>query len=281
MLRFGMHVLSFSIISSVTWSMDRIALGLFYLPSVVGLYQNALNMFENALLAPISQLHNVGAAALSKLSSSPAALREKYKATLSALAFFVMPAAAIMSVTAQDVAVILLGERWRQSGLLLSIMVSWGIVAFIEQSQGWLHVSSGRADRWKNWGIVTFVVRAAAILAGLPFGAEGVAIALVVAGWLIAFPSVSYAGSPLGIGAGLALRAVHGPLLGATIACAAGWWLRAAFLDDFTSVLRIVLLSLFCGSIYLLIVMGLFRIVEPIRIASKLLQDFRSHLPRR
>jgi len=281
MLRFGMHVLGFSLISSVTWTADRIALSAFYAPSVVGLYQNALNMYGNAMLWPIAQLHNVGSAALSKLSSNADALREKYEATLSALAFFVMPTAAILSVTGEDVAVILLGQRWRQSGLLLGIMALGGIVAFIELSQGWLHVSSGRADRWKNWGIVTFITRVVAVFAGLPFGAEGVAIALVVAGWLVAFPSVSYAGSPVGIGAGLALRAVGGPLLGATIACAAGWWLRATLFSDFTSLLRILLLILVCTAIYLFIVMGLLRIMEPIRVARKLLQDFGAHVPRR
>ena len=83
----------------------------------------------------------------------------------------------------------------------------------IEMSQGWLHVSSGIAERWKNWGIVSFIARVVALLAGLPFGPDGLAIALVVVGWLIAFPSVSYAGHPLGIGAALAIKTVGGLLL--------------------------------------------------------------------
>jgi len=281
MLRFGMHVLSYSIVYSVTRVGDRIALSLFYPPSDVGFYQNALNICENAILVPLEQLHNVGSAGLSKLRSDPAALQQKYEATLSALAFFVMPAAAIMSITSQDVVVVLLGEKWRQSGLLLSIIALGGIVALIEMSQGWLHVSSGRADRWKNWGIITFMARVVAILAGLHFGAEGMAIALVVVGWLIAFPSVSYAGRPLGIGAGLAIRAVSGPLLGATVACVASWWLQAAFFGNFTSLLRIFLSTLLCASIYLLIVVGLLRVTEPVRVASKLAQDFGFHAARR
>jgi O-antigen/teichoic acid export membrane protein len=275
MLRFGAHVLAFSITSTVTRVVDRIALGLFYPPSDVGLYQNGLNMYENAILVPLEQLHPVGSAGLSKLRSDPAVLQQKYQATLSALAFFVMPVAAIMSVTGQDVVVILLGGKWQQSGFLLSIMALGGIIALIEWSQSWLHVSSGRAERWKNWGIVTFIARVAAILAGLPFGAEGLAIALVVVGWLIAFPSVSYAGRPLGIGAGLAIRAVGGPLFGATIACAAGWWLQAAFFGNFTGLVRIFLLTVFCTSIYLFIVLGMLRVTEPIRVASKLARDFR------
>jgi O-antigen/teichoic acid export membrane protein len=274
MLRFGINVLSFSIINSVIGVADRIALSLYYPPSNVGLYQNSWNLFENAILFPFQHLHGVGSAGLSRLRSDPAALRQKYEATLSALAFFVMPAAAILSVTGQDAVVLLLGEKWRQSGFLLSIITLWGIVAFIETSQGWLHVSSGRAERWKNWGVVSILARAAAILVGLPFGVNGLAIALVVVGWLIAFPTISYAGRPLGIGAALAIRAVGGPLLGAIIACATGWWLRIAFFTQFASLSRLFLLTFLCGSIYLLIVVGLFRVTKPIGVARKLAQDF-------
>ena len=244
MLRFGMHVLGFSTISSVTGVADRIALSLFYPPTDVGLYQNGANLYEYAILIPLHQLHGVGSAGLSKLRPYPAVLIQKYMATLSALAFFVMPAAAILSVTGQDLAVMLLGEKWRQSGLLLSIMALGGIVAFIEISGGWLHVSSGRAERWKNWGIVSFIVRVAAILGGLPFGGEGVAVALVGVGWLVAFPSVLYAGRPLGIGAALVIRAVGAPLLGAITAVAAGWWLKANFLADDFKFLPDILLGL-------------------------------------
>jgi O-antigen/teichoic acid export membrane protein len=281
MLRFGMHVLGFSTVSSITGVADRIALSLFYLPAVVGLYQNAANLYEYAILIPLHQLHNVGSAGLSKLRPYPAALLQKYEATLSALAFFVMPAAAILSVTGQDLAVTLLGEKWRQSGLLLSIMALAGIVAFIEISGGWLHVSCGRAERWKNWGIVSFIVRVAAILGGLPFGAEGVAVALVGVGWLVAFPSVLYAGRPLGMGAALVIRAVGAPLLGATIAVAAGWWLQASFLSDYSTLFRIFLSAFLCASIYLLIVVGLLRITEPIRVAGRLVQDFGARAAQR
>jgi O-antigen/teichoic acid export membrane protein len=274
MIGFGMHVLTASIPSSMTRVADRIALGLFSTPRDLGFYQNAQNMYENAFLAPLDQLHNVGSAGLSKLQSNPRTLQQKYEATLSALAFFVMPTAAILSVTGQDVVVMLLGATWRVSGLLLSLMALRGIVEFIEMSQGWLHVASGRADRWKYSAFVSAIVRVAAILGGLPFGAVGVVIALVAAGWVIALPSVTYAGRPLGIGASLVIRAVGGPLLGATIAVAAGWWLQSTFFSDLSSVFRIFLMASLCTGIYLFVVVGVLRIVEPINILGRLVQDF-------
>jgi PST family polysaccharide transporter len=184
-----------------------------------------------------------------------------------------MPTAAILSVTAQDVTVMLLGEKWREAGLLLSIIALRGIFQVVEGSQGWLHLSIGRADRWRNWGIVTLVVQVVVLLGGLPFGATGVAVAAVMTSLLIAVPSISYAGHPIGIGAAFVVRAVGRQLIGAIGAVAGGWWLQTTALGDYSSFVRIFLSTGFCISIYLVIVVGLFRLTAPIKVARKVVQD--------
>jgi PST family polysaccharide transporter len=254
-------------------AVDRIALGLFYRPDVVGYYQNAVTLYENSILSALGQLHTVGSAALSKLQSNPAALAQKYEAALSGVAFFVMPMAAILSVTAEDLTVILLGEKWQATGSLLTIIALRGIFHAVELSQGWLHLSIGRVDRWRNWGIVSLVVQVAAVLGGLPFGATGVAVAGVIASILIAVPSISYAGRPIGIGATLVVGAVGPQLIGAISAAAGGWWLQTNALTDCSSFVRIFLSAGFCICIYLIIVVGLFRLTEPIKVAGSVVQD--------
>ena len=275
MVRFGLHVVGFSVTYSLARAVDRITLGLFYRPDEVGYYQNAITLYDNSIFTMLVQLHTVGSAALSKLQSNPAALRQKYEAALSALAFFVMPAAAILSVTAQDLTVMLLGEKWRAAGLLLSIIALRGIFQVVEGSQGWLHLSIGRADRWRNWGIVSLVVQVVAVLGGLPFGATGVAVAVVLTSLLIAVPSISYAGRPIGIGASLVIRAVGQQLIGAISILAGGWWLQTTALTHYSSLVRIFLTTAFCISIYFLIVVGLFRLTEPIKVAGAVVQDRR------
>lgn len=273
MVRFGLHVVSFSIIYTMGRSVDRIALGLFYRPDQVGYYQNATALYENSIFSALIQLHTVASAALSKLQSNVDALRQKYEAALSTLAFFVMPAAAILSVVAEDLTVILLGEKWRMAGSLLSIIALRGIFQVVEGSQGWLHLSVGRADRWRNWGIVSAAVQIVAVLAGLPFGAKGVAVAVVVASLLIALPSIVYAGRPIGIGAALVVRAVGTQLIGAISALAGGWWLQTTALADYSSFARVLLLCVWCTCIYLAIVVGLFRLIEPIKIVGSIARD--------
>jgi O-antigen/teichoic acid export membrane protein len=268
MIRYGMHVVGFSFVYSLSRSADRIALGLVYQPKEVGFYQNAMTLYDNAITSPLAQLHIVGSAALGKLQSNHAAIQEKYEAALSALAFFVMPASAILSVTGQDLVTILMGEKWRIAGSLMSIIALRGIFQVIEGSQGWLHLSLGRPDRWKNWGIVSAIVQVAAILMGLPFGVTGVAIATVISGAVIAFPAVIYAGRPAGVGATLLVRAVGRQLVGATFTVAAGWSFQTVALEHFSGLARILLSTSFCASIYLMIVVGLFRLTKPIAVAA-------------
>jgi O-antigen/teichoic acid export membrane protein len=273
MLGFGLSVVGAAVAYAVSKAADRMGLGLFYPPEIVGYYQNAALLYDYSIVLALSQLHTVGSAALSKLQANPEALREKYEAALSALAFFVMPTAAILSVTAQDVTVLLLGEKWRAAGSLLSIIALRGIFQVVEGSQGWLHLAIGRADRMRNWGVVTVSAQIAAVLAGLPFGPEGVAAATVIAFILIAIPAIVYAGRPIDIGARLVIRATGQQLIGAVITAAAGWWLKTTVLVDFPSLIRIILLSCFCVSIYVMIVVGLFRLIRPIKIAAKVIQD--------
>jgi len=273
MVRFGLHVVGFSVTYTLSKAVDRIGLGLFYRPEEVGYYQNAITLYENSIFQALGQLHTVGSAALSKLQSNPAALRQKYEAALSAVAFFVMPTAAVLSVTAEDVTVLLLGEKWRAAGLLLNIIALRGIFQATEGSQGWLHLSIGRADRWQNWGIVSLVVQVVALVGGLPFGATGVAAAGVVASAVIAIPSISYAGRPIGIGATLVMRAVGPQLIGAISATAGGWWLQVIALTHWSSLVRIFLSTGFCIGIYLIIVVGVFGLTGPIKVAGKMVQD--------
>jgi O-antigen/teichoic acid export membrane protein len=273
MLRFGMHVVGFSVTYTLARAADRIGLGLFYRPELVGYYQNAITLYDNSIFSALIQMHTVGSAALSKLQSNPAALREKYEAALSTLAFFVMPLSAILSVTAEDLTAILLGAKWRAAGALLSVIALRGIFQVVEGSQGWLHLSVGRADRWRNWGIVSLIVQVVAVLGGLPFGATGVAVAVVVASLLIAVPSIVYAGRPIGIGAALVIRAVRSQLIGAIGTAAAGWWLQSTILTDYPGLVRIFLSGCFCTCIYLAITVGLFRLTEPVKVAGSIVQD--------
>jgi PST family polysaccharide transporter len=269
MVRFGSHVVGFSVIYSMARAADRMVLGLFYSPIEVGYYQNGVVLYDNSIFSVLGQLHNIGSAALSKLQSDRIALTQKYEAALSVLSFFLMPTAAILSLTARDVVVILLGDRWRPAGAVLAIVALRGIFQAIEGSQGWLHLSLGRADRWKNWGIVTGLVQVVAVLCGSPFGIEGVAVATVAVSAVLALPSISYAGYPAGIGASVVVRATGRQLIGSVICLVVGCAFQLTALQHVSSLSRALALTCLAVGTYLLVVVGLFRLYGPLEVAAR------------
>jgi PST family polysaccharide transporter len=90
---------------------------------------------------------------------------------------------------------------------------------------------------------------------------------------LLAVPSISYAGRPVGIGAALVIRAVGQQLIGAIVIAAGGWWLQTTALAHSSTFVRISFSTAFCMFIYLIIVVGLFRLTEPIKVARTVAHD--------
>ena len=158
--------------------------------------------------------------------------------------------------------------------MLLSILALRGIFQVIETSSGWLHLAIGRADRWRNWGIVAAAVQIVFILTGLFFGAEGVAFAAVATSLVTALPSVSYAGRPIGISAADVVRAVLPQLIAAVCTAAGGWLFAVTLLTQHIGLGRALISGGFSICIYLVIILGVFRITQPIKVAASIAIDF-------
>src|SRR5215471_13688568 len=51
MVRFGLHVVGFSVTYTIAKAVDRLGLGLFYRPDEVGYYQNAIAIYDNSIFS--------------------------------------------------------------------------------------------------------------------------------------------------------------------------------------------------------------------------------------
>ncbi len=270
LLKFGLNITGFTITDFVTRSADRVALGYTTGPRELGYYQNAFVIYDNPL-ALFNPLHNVAVATLSKLRADPAALKRAWSTALSSMTFFAAPAFAVLAATGQDLVVLLLGSKWASAGVILSIIALRGPAHVVERTLGWLHVAAGRPDRWRHWGLASCVVQLVALFCGLPFGAVGVATAYTVCMYLLFFPAIVYAGKPLGIGAVDVLRAVGPQVITALGVAALGFLLSHTVFPDMLPLVRLLVLSVLCGAIYLVIMIFGFRMTRPLAIASSLI----------
>lgn len=272
LLKFGLNITGFTMADYVTRSADRVALGYTTGPRELGYYQNAFVVYDNPLYLFTLPLHGVAVATLSKLREDRAALKRAWSTALSSLTFFAAPAFAVLAVIGQDLVVLLLGSKWAEAGAILSILALRGPAHVVERTLGWLHVAAGRADRWRHWGLVSCVVLMGALFCGLPFGAVGVAAAYTAVMYLLFVPAIAYAGKPLGIGVADVLKAVGPQVITALGTAAVGFLLLHTVFVDTLPLVRLLVLSVLCGAVYLATMVFGFRMTRPLAIAASLIR---------
>jgi PST family polysaccharide transporter len=255
---FGLGVTGFTVMDTLSRSADRIALGYFNGAGSLGYFQNAYLLYMNMLNIVTEPPHNIGVSSLTKLRDNMAELKRSWSAALSSMTFFCAPAFAVLAVTGQDFAVLLLGQKWAPAGPLLCVFAIRGIANCVERTMGWLHVVAGRADRWSRWGVFSAVFHLFALAAG----------------FCLFVPALVYAGQPIGIGVRDVLSATGPQMISALIAVAFGLAMQQHFLLDFSGLARLVVSIPICVATYLVIVLGVFRMTGPLKLASSMLQDF-------
>ncbi len=174
-------------------------------------------MYERAykiLLVPVNNLNaplfTVAMPMLSRLAKQPEQYRRAYLSMVEKLNMVVMPCAALLIAMPDQIVRALFGEQW----LAASPIVAWLGVASLYQpiayTCGWLFMTQDRTREMFWWGIYGSALSAVTIVAGLPFGATGVAASFAVGG-----PGDSFAGPVLDGGpAWSGLRLGYGQKLG-------------------------------------------------------------------
>lgn len=272
LLKFGLNIAGFGMIDYVGRSADRVALGYTSEPVVVGYYQNAYLAYDNPLTLFTTPLHGVAVATISKLRLDLDALKAAWSSALSSLTFFAAPTFGILAATGQDLVVVLLGSKWTEAGAILGVLALRGPAHVVERTSGWLHVAAGRADRWRHWGLMNCLALIAALLAGLPYGAIGVAAAYVVITYLLFIPALTYAGKPLGIEARDVVRTVGPQILTAVGVAVLGTALCHTAFIDMPPIARLPLVGVLCGAAYLGVMVFVFRITKPLTLAASLIR---------
>jgi len=180
MIRFGGNLTGFSTINFFSRNLDNLLIGRVWGAQQLGLYSRAYQL----MMLPIDQINepitSVAVPSLSRLTDSPEDYRRAYLRMLEKIALLTMPAVALMIATSDWIVAIVLGPQWREVGKLLAILGVAALIQPIANTTGWLFITQGRTRdmfRMAMWG---GPITMASIVAGLPWGAVGVATSYTV-----------------------------------------------------------------------------------------------------
>jgi PST family polysaccharide transporter len=144
------------------------------------------------LLMPMQQINAPLAAvaipALSRLADSPERYRAAYLKILEKIVMVTMPLAALMIVTSDWMVLLLLGPQWRETGRIFMLLGIAAMIQPVTKTSWWLFSTQGRTRELFHWGLLGGAIAIVSIVAGLPWGATGVAASYAVADLCVATP---------------------------------------------------------------------------------------------
>ena len=237
MISYGGNITGYSLMSYFSRNVDNLLLGKFWGAYQLGIYSRAYQM----LLMPMAQINaplmSVAVPALSRLSDAPARYRAAYLKILAKIAMLTMPGVVFMIATSDWLVLFLLGPQWRGTS---RIFVLLGLAAFMQpvsRSVLWLFTTQGRAREMFKWGVMGAIIAVGSIVAGLPWGATGVAASYATTDLLISTPLLFwYAGRKGPVRAGDFYRTIA-PSLGASICALAALLVVRPWLEAWPSLI--------------------------------------------
>ena len=192
LLRFGGNLTGFGVVNFFARNLDNMVIGRVWGSQQLGLYAKAYQL----LTLPIDQINapitTVAVPALSRLNDSPERYRRAYLRIIEKISVLTMPGIALLIATSDWVVLIVLGPQWTEAGRIFAALGVAALIQPIANTTGWLFISQARTDDMFRYGLVASTIIVAAILAGLPWGAVGVATVYALVWVTIVTPLLFY-----------------------------------------------------------------------------------------
>lgn len=175
MLSFGGNITAYGAVNYFSKNADSLLIGRFWGAQPLGLYNKAAQLVG----LPTDQVHEpvmaVAVPALSRLADAPERYRKAYLRIMEKVLMLVMPAVALLIVSSDWIISIVLGSQWKDAGTILVFMSIAGLFQPIMNTAGSVLVTQGRGRHLFYWSLISSPLSLLSILAGLPWGATGVA----------------------------------------------------------------------------------------------------------
>jgi PST family polysaccharide transporter len=227
MLAFGGDIAVFNLIYHFTSNLDQIVVGKIFGAMPLGLYRQGVSL----ALGPITQLtfpiSTVAESALSQLQDAKVRYRAYFQRFVTILAALSMPIAAFVAVFAQDIVLVVLGERWAAATPFLRILAIAAIARPAAGAVGFVMITTGRSRRYLYWGMWRAALLVAFISVGAEWGPEGIAWSQVATTYVPMIPFLYWGLKGSAVSVGDFFSAVKVPLVACLAMIVVTEWYRA------------------------------------------------------
>jgi O-antigen/teichoic acid export membrane protein len=259
MLRFGTTVTLNGLVTYVAYNMEKVLLGRFWGPAIVGIYGRAYQLTSIPTDNLNAAIGGVAFSALSRVQDDPARLRRYFLRGYSFVLALTVPITIVCALFANDLIVVLLGPKWYGAIPIFRRLAPTILIFALINPLGWLLLSLGLVRRSLKIAFVIAPVVICGYLIGLHYGPTGVALGYSIAMILLALPVMAWSVHGTAISFRDIAKAASQPLVSALVAAAMAWGVQAWCGHWLSPLPRLILDGLVVLGVYLgmlLYVMG-------------------------
>lgn len=188
MVAFGGNLTGASIFNFVRETSPLVVIGYLFGASPLAMYERAYRLLILPLKQMTPPIAAVAIPALCRVNTDKQRTQRAIRQLLRYGSAFSVPASAIGVLLAPEIIFVMLGEHWRSAATLLALLSPLAATQVISSIAIWVLTSSGQSHALMRFSVVNALIAFASIIAGTPFGIQGVALSFSAVGVLIRTP---------------------------------------------------------------------------------------------
>jgi O-antigen/teichoic acid export membrane protein len=193
MLMFGSTVTLNNLIVYLAYNTDKMLLGRFWGPDVLGVYGRAYQLINIPTENLNSTVAQVALPALARIQNDPRRVRSYFLQGYGLFFAVVLPITVACALFAADIVRVFLGQHWQDTPQIFRLLAPTMVAFALINPFGWLLIAIGKTTRSLR---MAFVIAPVAILAysvGVRWGAAGVALGFSIGLLLLSGPLIAWA----------------------------------------------------------------------------------------
>jgi O-antigen/teichoic acid export membrane protein len=193
MLGFGGTVTLNTIIVYVAYNADKLLVGRVWGAQALGIYGRASQLINIPTENLNSAIGGVAVSTLARLQHDQARFKSYFVKSYSLVLALTVPTTIACALLADDMIAVLLGPKWMDAAPIFRLMAPTILAFAIINPLTWMLFATGHVQRSLNMAFLLAPAVIAGYVAGLPYGAQGVAFGYSAAMALLTVPLVVWA----------------------------------------------------------------------------------------
>jgi polysaccharide transporter, PST family len=188
LLGFGANLTASSFLWSLAKGSDSLLIGRFFGSAALGLYSRAGALLIRPLAQAMAPLEAVFVPTLSRLQAEPERYRRALFQIFELVAVTSFLFSGLLLVLASPLTLVVLGPKWEEAAVIFAAFTPVALYTPMTCVAGWLFTSQGRGRDFLVMSVISSSVAVLSFLAGLRFGAFGVALGYSLSSLMVQMP---------------------------------------------------------------------------------------------